>query len=151
MIEHVGWLKAFSGFWKAIVDRLALWIGRRKPKLYAHFQPGTSVWCIANSGSVEYMQIVCRVSLTHDDLKQGIIIVDVYPFGTTSQVSATLEINIPPQEMVKEQLVAIVSPILGKKGEPWTGKLVLVDQFLRKHKTEKVTFKWVGPDARTQK
>ena len=52
--------------------------------------------------------------------------------------------------MVKERIQAIVGPVVGKKGQPWTGKIALVDQFLRKHKTSKVTFKWVGSDAHAQ-
>jgi hypothetical protein len=91
------------------------------------------------------MQVVFTASLTHDDLKQAMIITDAYPVGTTPQVSAMLEFTIRPEEMVKEQVVAIVSPVLGKKGEPWTGKIVFVDQFQRKHKSQRVTLKWAGP------
>lgn len=148
VIEHVGWIKSLGGLLKAGFDRVAHWLGRRKPKLYVHFQPGTSIWCIAHSGpgpsATEYMHLVCSANITHDDLKQAMVIVDAYPVGATSQVKAMQDFTIPPQEMVKEQIVAIVGPVVGKKGKPWTGKIVLVDQFLRKHKTEKVTFKWVG-------
>jgi hypothetical protein len=151
MIEHVSWVKSLSGLLKAGFDRIALWIGRRKPKLYVHFQPGTSLWCIAHSGpgpsAIEYMQVICSASLTHDDHTQAMIIVDAYPVGTTSQVRALQEFTIPPHVMVKEQITAIVGPVVGKKGKPWTGKLILVDQFLRKHKTQNVTLRWVGPDA----
>jgi len=150
MIEHVGWIKSFSGFWRAVFDRLALWIGKRKPKLYVHFQPGTNIWCIANSGpgpgpsAIEYMQVVFRANFTNDDLNEAIVIVDAYPVGTTSQVAAFIEFAIPPHAIVKQQIVALVGPVIGKKGKPWTGKIVLVDQFLRKRKTQKTTFKWVG-------
>jgi hypothetical protein len=51
---------------------------------------------------------------------------------------------IPPGAMVNEQLTAIVLPIKGKKGQPWKGRFVLVDQFERKYKTKKIKFKWVG-------
>jgi|HubBroStandDraft_6_1064221.scaffolds.fasta_scaffold02049_19 hypothetical protein len=96
------------------------------------------------------MQVVCSANITHDDLKQAMVIVDAYPVGTMSQVRAMEEITIPPQEVVKERIQAIVGPVVGKKGQPWTGKIALVDQFLRKHKTSKVTFKWVGSDAHAQ-
>ncbi len=72
---------------------------------------------------------------------------DAYPVGTTTQVRGMSEFKIPPGALIKKQLVAIVGPIIGEKGKPWTGKLVLVDQFLRKYKTRKVTFKWVGPNT----
>ena len=78
------------------------------------------------------------------------IIVDAYPMGTTSQVTAMEEITIPPHTMLKEQLVAIVGPVIGKKGQPWVGKLILVDQFLRKHRTQKIAFKWVGPQIKSE-
>src|ERR1700685_1035866 len=111
MIEHLGWLKSFSGFWKAIFDRLAFWVSGRKPKLYVQFEPGVSVWCIANSGpppaGIEYMQIVCHANLTHDDPKIALIITDAYPVGTTTQVQAMTEFKIPPHAMVKQQIVSI--------------------------------------------
>jgi hypothetical protein len=148
MLEHVGWLKAFNGVWKAFFDRLALWVSRRRPKLYVHFQPGTNIWCTANSGPgpnpPEYMQVVCQVTITHDDPQNSLIIIDAYPVGTKTQVQALSEIKIPPHTMVKERIVSIVAPMIGEKGKPWTGKMVLVDQFLRKYKTGKMTFKWAG-------
>jgi hypothetical protein len=97
------------------------------------------------------MQVVCSASFTHDDLTQAMIIVDAYPEGTTPQVMAMQEFTIPPQEMVKERIMVIVGPVVAKKGKSWTGRIVLVDQFLRKHKTQKVTFKWVGSDAQAHK
>lgn len=50
-MEHVSWLsnlaKALSALLEAIAERVALWVGRRKPKLYVHFNLGTLLWCIA--------------------------------------------------------------------------------------------------------
>jgi hypothetical protein len=144
MIEHVGWLKTLNGFFKAIVDRVATAITRRKPKVHVHPVVGNEIWCIANSGNVEYMHIVCWAHVTHDDSKQAVIIMGVYPEGTTPQVDTVSHEVIPPGTMVKTQLSAIVAPILGIKGKPWKGRLILVDQFHRKHKTQKIVFKWVG-------
>jgi hypothetical protein len=131
MMEHIGWLKVFSGFWKAVFDRLSLWVSGRKPKLYVNFEPGVSVWCIATSGNIEYMQVVCRANITHDDPKMALVITDAYPAGTTTQVRAMSEFEIPPHSLVKEQIVSIAGPLIAEKGKPWTGKIVLVDQFLR--------------------
>ncbi|MGC2724569.1 MAG: hypothetical protein WA224_11465 [Candidatus Acidiferrales bacterium] len=151
MIEHVGWIKSIGGFLEAGFNRLTTWIGRRKPKLYVHFETGTCIWCIARSGpepsATEYMQLMCSANITHDDLKQAMVIVDAYPVGTTSQIRAMEEFTIPPEEMVKERIMTIVGPVVAKKGKPWTGRIVLVDQFLRKHKTQKVAFKWVGSSS----
>jgi hypothetical protein len=155
MIEHVSWIKSLGGVLKAVFDRLAVAIGRRKAKLFVHFQPGTSIWCIATSGpglpSIEYMQIVCRASFAHDDLKEPLVIIDAYPAGTAPEVKAMEPFTIQSQELVQEQIVAIVAPVIGEKGHSWTGRIVFVDQYLRKHKTQKSTFKWVGPAAQTTK
>lgn len=55
------------------------------------------------------------------------------------------KIAIPPNTMVHEQISAIALPIKGDKGMPWRGRFILVDQFQRKYKTKKVTFRWAGP------
>jgi hypothetical protein len=73
------------------------------------------------------------------------VIMDAYPVGTTPQIDPRRRFTIPSNQVVEERMVAFVTPILAKKGEPWTGKFIIVDQFLRKHKTQKATFKFVGP------
>lgn len=53
---------------------------------------------------------------------------------------------IEPQTMAHIQLSAIVTPIVATRGKPWRGRLIVVDQFHRKHKTQKIEFKWVSPE-----
>ena len=43
-----------------------------------------------------------------------------------------------------QRLDALVNPITGKRGQDLVTRLVLVDQFQRKYKTEKIRFRWVG-------
>jgi hypothetical protein len=147
MVEHLSWIQVLSGFGKAAIDRAALWVGRRKPRAFVHVRPGTSVWCVAKQQNpqVEYMQIVCTTNVTHDDPKLALVFLDAYPKGTTTQVPLFQAFAVAPKTIANEQIAAIVSPIVGKKGKPWTGKLVLVDQFKRKYKTDKITFQWTGP------
>lgn len=145
MIEHVGWLKTLNGFFKAIVDRLATAITRRKPKVHVHPLVGNEVWCIATSGNTEYMHIICWAHVTHDGSNDALLIMSVYPEGTTPQVDTISPVTLQPGTMVKTQLSAIVAPIVGTKGKPWRGRLILEDQFHRKYKTQKIVFKWVGP------
>jgi hypothetical protein len=134
----------------AIAERLSLRIGRRKPNLYVHFNPVQTIWCIAQMGQrngppIELMQTVFWADLNHDDPKQTLVIVNAYPEGTEPEMSTISKFAIPPGEMVNEQLTAMVLPIKGKKGEPWIGKFILVDQFNRKYKTKRIKFKWAGP------
>jgi hypothetical protein len=151
---NLGWLKdltkPFSTTLNAVAERLALRIGRRKPNLYVHFDPVQTVWCIAQSAQrggspVEYMHVVFWADLNHDDPKQTLVIVNAYPEGTQPEMETISKFSIPPGSIVHEQLSAIVLPFVAKKGEPWIGKFILVDQFDRTYKTKKIKFKWVGP------
>ena len=38
----------------------------------------------------------------------------------------------------------LVTPVVGTKGKDWTGRLIFVDQFDRRYKSPKYTFKWAG-------
>ena len=145
-VEHYGWLKALSGFLRAIFGRLATAITRRKPKLHVEPNVATCVWSAGTQlPKVELMQIVCLANVNHDDPDNALVIMDVYPAGTHSQINKTCVVVIPPNTMVRDQLSALVTPVIGKRGQDWEGKLVLVDQFHRKHETQKIKFKWVEP------
>jgi hypothetical protein len=78
------------------------------------------------------------------DPKHAMMIMEVYPEGTTPQVSMGSRKLIEPGTLAHIQLAAIVKPIIATKGKPWRGRLVVVDHFHRKHKTQKIEFKWVG-------
>ena len=153
-MEHLSWLsnltKALAALLKAIAERVALWVERRKPKLYVHFNLGTLIWCIAHQQQrqgppLEMMQVTFWAGFNHDDPKQTLVITDAYPKGTTPQLAMLDRFKIPPQTIVKEQVTTFVVPVAGEKGKAWTGRIVLVDQFQRKHKTKKATFHWAGP------
>jgi len=72
VLEHLSWLKTLNGFFKAVVDRVALAITRRKPKLHVHPVVGNEVWCRAYQGATEFMQVVCWADVTHDDPKNNL-------------------------------------------------------------------------------
>jgi len=154
MISWPSWLskltELLAALLKAAADRVAPWIERRKPKLYVHPILGNMLWCIAqqprkDGPPLEMMQITFWAHINHDDSKQALVIVDAYPVGTKPQITAMQKFKIPPGAMVKEQVSAFVVPILAEQGKPWTGRIVLVDQFQRKYKTKKMTFEWAGP------
>ena len=144
MIEHLSWLKSLGGLFDALIERLTILVLKRKPKVYVQFEPNTILWCVAKAGDIEYMQISCQIRITHDDQRNALIITDAYPTGTKTEIKAMDEFKIPSNTLANERIASIVGPMIGEKGKPWTGKIVLVDQFNRKYKTQKATFKWAG-------
>jgi hypothetical protein len=144
MLEHLGWLKSLGGLFEALLERLTIRVLKRKPKVYVQFEPNTVLWCVAKSGDIEYMQITCQIRITHDDQRNSLVITDAYPVGTNTEIKAMGEFKIPSNTLANERIASIARPMIGEKGKPWTGKIVLVDQFNRKYKTQKATFKWAG-------
>jgi hypothetical protein len=147
-LSLTGLIKTLTAPLAAIAERMAQRIRRRKPNLYIHFKLNSVVWCIAQQPQKqgpprEMMQIVFWANFNHDDPTQTLVITSAYPQGTTPHVGV-MTFTIPPETMVNEQVLAIVSPIVGEKGKDWTGKIVLVDHFQREYQTKKITFKWVG-------
>jgi hypothetical protein len=145
---NLAWLenltKPFSQLLNPLLERIGNRLGRRKPHLYVHVNVMQAIWCIAKNGDVEIMQAVFWAEFNHDDPKQTLVIMDAYPVGTRPQISATSKFSVGPGQIVTEQIGAYVLPIKGERGKPWSGRFILVDQFHRKHKTQKITLKWVG-------
>jgi hypothetical protein len=79
-----------------------------------------------------------------------VIITDVYPQGSRSEIRVSTNFVVPPGQMVHEQLQSFSLAIKAEKGKPWIGRLILVDQFKRKHKTEKAKFQWAGGVAQLE-
>jgi hypothetical protein len=149
MVLNLTWLenltKPFASLFNPIAERIGNRLGRRKPRLYVHVQAQTSLWCIAQQGTTELMQVMFSADLNHDDHKHGLAIIEAYLEGTRVEIGMMDKFVIPPNEIVTERIGAMVLPVKGEKGKPYTGRFILVDQFKRKHKTEKITFKSAGP------
>ena len=148
--------KPFSSLLNPLAERIGNWVGRRKPRLYIHFIPSQILWCVAWQGqkdgtSIEMMQAMFWADFNHDDQRETLVIMDAYPQGTQPQIGMIDKFKIPPRCTVYKQVAAIVLPIKGKKGKPWVGRFVLVDQFQRKYKTIKITFRWMGPPLSASK
>lgn len=151
---NLSWLsnltKPFSSLLNPIAERIGDWLGRRKPHLYLHVQPATSMWSIApqpqrDGSSLELMHVVFCGGFNHDDRKQTLVITSAYPEGTEPKFRMIENLSIPPETIVNERVDALVLPVRAKKEKPWTGRFILVDQFQRKYKTKKITFQWAGP------
>lgn len=148
-----GLTKPFTNLLNPVTERVGAWLGKRKPRLHVHFHPMQLVCSVGkemqNDGSqIEVMHIHAMVDLTHDDDRQAIIIVNVYPEGTKNRIPSLSQFRIAPRKMLSHcQLLSLAVPVVGQKGKPWTGKLILVDQFERRYKTKDATYRWSGPVA----
>lgn len=149
-----GWLgdliRPFSSLLNPVAERMGSRLGRRRPRLYIHFNPTQMLWCIARQAQrdgtvVEMMQAMFWADFNHDDEKQTLVITEAYPQGTHPQFGIIEKFAIPPGRMVRQQVAAFVLPTKGKKERPWTGRFVVVDQFQRRYRTKKAAFRWVGP------
>jgi len=94
VVEDLGWLASLiSGLaapLKGIAARVALRVERSKPRLCVHFSPSNSMWCIAQSGSLEMFHLTLSASFKHDDRNQALVIVDAYLKGTTTGTTETI-------------------------------------------------------------
>jgi hypothetical protein len=147
-------IKPLSNIFNPLTERIGQRIARRKPHLYVHPTRTQSIWCIATQGLPgstvnEMMQVVFWADMNHDDDKLGLIITDAYPVGTRSQIGMVGRIILPPHNISHQQIAAFVNPIKGKRGQPYETRFILVDQFRRKYKTQKITFRWTGPPPPT--
>jgi hypothetical protein len=138
--------KPLASLLTPIAERVGGSLGHRKPHLYVHFT-NPMLWCIAKNGEQEMMQTVCWADINHDHPQHALIIMDIYPQGSRSAKIRASNFVVPPGQTVHEQLASFSVPIKAEKGKPWIGRLILVDQFKRQHKTEKVTFQWAGGAA----
>jgi hypothetical protein len=143
-------LKPFALIFNPIAERIGNRL-RRKPKLYIHIHPLTNVWCYAwgGGGQNPMMQVRFDADITNDSHREGVIILDGYVKGTKSKIPFMSHIEVPPATTALRQIVGVFSaPVIGEGGKDFTGRIILVDQFKRKHPSDKTTFKWVGSTER---
>ena len=97
------------------------------------------------------MQVMIVGELNHDDAKQTLVITDAYLEGTKPQIRMP-KIVVPPGAMVQAHLSAFVLPFIAEEGKPCVTRFILVDQFQRKYKTNKFSFRYIpGSFTRTLK
>jgi hypothetical protein len=89
------------------------------------------------------MQVVIQARINHNG-SGNVGIVDSYPQGTSPVFSGQVNFIVPPNAMIQKYFSSICEPVVGKKGKNWKGRLVLLDHERRKHKTDKISFMWVG-------
>ena len=138
-------LKPFTAILNPIAERIGNRL-KRKPRLHIYVRPLTNFWCYARDGSqTPMMQARFTADITNDG-NEGILILDGYLKGTKPQMPFPNRIEVPPTTTVTGEHVAVfVRPVIAEGGKDFTGKVILLDQFKRKHPTDKITFTWVGP------
>jgi hypothetical protein len=138
-------LKPFTVILNPIAERIGNRL-KRKPRLHIYVRPQFSAWCYAWDGSQKpMMQARFTADITNDG-DEGILILDGYLKGTKPHIPFPNRIEVPPTTTVTGEHIAVfVRPVIGEGGKDFTGKVILLDQFKRKHPTDKITFTWVGP------
>lgn len=134
--------KPFGIIATPIAERIAARL-ERKPRLNVRFRPLTCLWCIAQSDELQIMQIVFSADFTNDDIGKSLVIIDAYVKGTRSWHPFE-KFSIGPHTLFEHHGTTFVSPVIAEKGQDWTGRLIFVDQFGRKHRSPKMTFTWIG-------
>jgi hypothetical protein len=141
--------KPFANILNPVTERIGKWLGGRKPRLFVHFHPTQLIWSIGKEGMgddvLETMHIHAMADVNHDDDNQTLLIVNVYPEGTENRIPGMSQFKVAPKQILGLSLMSFAQPVLGTKGQPWIGRLILVDQFDRKYKTKKAAFRWTGP------
>jgi hypothetical protein len=142
-------LKPFTLILNPVAERIGNWL-KRKPKLHIYAHPQTRIWCYAwDGGEKPMMQARFDADITNDSHDESIIILDGYIEGTEPQVPFITRIEVPTTATVWGEIVCVfVRPVVGEGGKDFTGRVVLLDQFKRKHLTDEITFKWVGSTER---
>jgi hypothetical protein len=142
-------IKVLTEFLLTLLEHMTGWMRHRKPRLHVHFAPGHEFWSVGQEMQrdgtfIETMQMNFSADFTHTGYQQSLIITDAYPKGTTPRVPMMTKFDIPPEVMATEQVSIIVRPVVGKKGKPWTGRIIFVDHYNRKHRSDIITFQWGG-------
>jgi hypothetical protein len=141
-------LKPFSLIFNPIAERIGNRL-KRKPKLHIYVRPLSMLWCYAWQGygdnAKRMMQVTFAADITNDSHDEGVLILDGYVKGTKPKLPFVSRIEIPPTTTVTTENISVfVTPVIGEGGKDFTGKVILLDQFKRKHPTDKITFVWVG-------
>jgi hypothetical protein len=130
-----------------IINPIGERVGRRlqrKPKLHIYVRPLTTLWCYAWEGQKPMMQLTFSADITNDG-HEGVLILDGYVKGTKPKLPFTWRIKVPPTTTIMgENISLFVAPVIGEGGKDFSAKVILIDQFKRKHKTDRITFTWVG-------
>lgn len=94
------------------------------------------------------MQVTFDADITNDG-DEGILILNGYVKGTKPKIPFRHRIEVPPTTTVTDEIISVfVTPVVGKGGQDFTGKVILIDQLKRKHPTDKITFTWTEPTER---
>src|SRR5271165_765763 len=140
-------VKPVSKVLDAVADRISARIRARKPKLNVVFNPRQCLWTVGGElqkdGTFkEIMSIWFWADFAHDNPGEHLVITEAYVSGT-QQKFGTFKTGIPAGRITTEMVMMSLVPIKGKRGQPFSSRIILRDQFGRKYKTKEASFRWV--------
>ena len=112
------------------------------PTLHVAWNKGQSIWGIGAVGTEPCMQIGGWAHISTSNISEEILITDAYIEGTESR--GMMPIKVHPRFVRYTQLMTFVAPVVGKAGEPFKGKFILVDHKNRKYVLEEHIFRFIG-------
>jgi hypothetical protein len=107
---------------------------QQKQLIHVEWKNEVCLWCVATSGSEQWMQLNLHGFITNSGKDDALIITSVYLEGTKPAMSLHETIELPPEHVCDENIFAFVEPLLIEEGETFKGNVVFVDQFQRRHK-----------------
>lgn len=112
------------------------------PTLHVAWNKGQSIWGIGAVGTEPCMQIGGWAHISTSNISEEILITDAYIEGTESR--GMMPIKVHPRFVRYTQLMTFVAPVVGKAGEPFKGKFILVDHKNRKYVLKEHIFRFIG-------
>jgi hypothetical protein len=116
---------------------------RRDQRIDLHIVAGEPLhanWSIGQSplNKKPMMILLCSMNFAHDE--DGSVILRRGYFQGTREVFAMTPIAVEGAYDPRESFAISVAPVKAQPGKPLKGRLIFVDQFNNKHKSEKLTF-----------
>ena len=97
------------------------------------------------------MQLIFIADITNDHDEDTLAILDDYVPGAKPAIPFRDRVNIPTTTTQEEHVALFVTPVVREAKQDFTTRVILIDQFKRKHWTDKVTFRWAGGSIRAAK
>jgi hypothetical protein len=99
------------------------------------------MWSVGAYGNEPILNVIARLHFAHSKKNFSVILKRAYLKGTTEVVGLTREIIVDGPYGQAEAINLFLRPIKAKAGKNLIGKIVFIDQFNRKHLTDKLTFR----------
>lgn len=155
--EPLTGLARFSGIVRLLQTSVPLWVllillllavpgwvcvigHRTQRELHVVWEPENCGWGRGAIGAEPAMQIVAQGVFTATG-PNALQITRAYFKGTRCRMGPVGSLIVPAHHTVHGDLMFFVQPVVGTQGSVFRGRLILVDQYNRHHKTEAIDFR----------